>query len=181
MNHISYEELRILENPSFSLRLRPIQETDTENIIRWRNSDTIRSFFIFRESLTYELHQQWLREIVYTGKAIQYIIEDHGIPIGTIYVKDIDTKNESGEFGIYIGELSHISKGIGTNATELLITYCFELGFHRIYLRVLSDNERAKKCYLKAGFVEEGTAKDMIFADGKRFDVVFMSIIKKHS
>ena len=176
MEKIIYDNLVELAIKGESdLRLRPICDGDTDNIIRWRNSDLVKSQFIFREPLTYEIHRKWLDEKVYTGNVIQYIIVDDGVPIGSVYIRDIDLKNESGEFGIFIGDFSKQGKGVGTSITRAFVSYCFNLGFHRVFLRVLSDNKRAISCYNKAGFRMEGKAKDMVVIDGSRVDVIFMA------
>lgn len=54
------------------------------------------------------------------------------------------------------------------------------LGLHKIYLRVFTNNATAIKAYEKAGFVYEGTAKDDIcLPNGNYQDITFMSIINK--
>lgn len=163
------------------MRLRPIQDNDTENIVRWRNSQAIQSQFIFRNTLTEEMHMSWLANEVKTGNVIQYIIEiisqNHFIPIGSIYIRDIDVKNESGELGIFIGEEEYRSKGIGTLTIKNFLPYCFSLGLHRIFLRVFSKNYIAQNSYIKAGFLKEGIARDMVYIDNERQDIIFMSVI----
>lgn len=179
MNKINYDSLIKLKADSDNINLRPIKTDDSDYIVRWRNNEIIRSQFIFRDNLTIEMHQEWLQNKVYCGLVIQYIIEVEHHPIGSVYVRDVDLRNESGEFGIFIGEADHIGKGIGTKTTQCFIKYCFELGFHRIFLRVFDTNVIAKKSYGKAGFKIEGTARDMVYIDGIRYDITFMSVLKK--
>ena len=181
MKKIDCDCLKILcyQQGTRKVKLRPIKDSDTVNILRWRNSDHVKTNFIFLQLLTAEMHANWLRNNVYTGKAIQYIIEveESDFPIGSIYIRDIDLQNESGEFGIFIGEANYIAKGYGKLAIKTFISFCLSLGFHRIFLRVLKDNVLAQKAYLYAGFDIEGIARDMIFVDGRRHDVIFMSLI----
>lgn len=179
MNKIEYGTLAPVLGGVPELRLRPIQDSDTDNIVLWRNKEEVRSQFIFRDTLTPEMHRNWLRDKVYTGLVIQYIIEWDGRSIGSVYLRDIDLKNESGEFGIFIGETGERGKGIGSLTAKAFTEYCFELGFHRIFLRVLDTNAIAKGSYVKAGFILEGTARDMVYIGGVRYDVTFMSILKE--
>ncbi|MBR6019157.1 MAG: GNAT family N-acetyltransferase [Lachnospiraceae bacterium] len=179
MNAIEYERQKELTDDFDSVRLRPIKDEDTDLIVRWRNNPVIRSQFIFRELFSSEMHRRWLSEKVYTGSVIQYIIEVEKNPIGSIYLRDVNLKNESGEFGIFIGEIGYHGKGYGTIATKMFVKYCFELGFHRIFLRVLDTNAAAQRSYIKAGFEYEGTARDMVYIDGIRYNVTFMSVIAK--
>lgn len=181
MEKICKEQLRVLyaKNNLTGLKLRPIQDKDTHFIVKWRNTDFVRNNFIFRETFTSEIHKKWLYDKVYTGNVIQYIIEidKMNMPIGSVYLRDIDLQNESGEFGIFIGEKGYIGKGYGTSAAKTFIHFCFSLGFHRIFLRVFDNNLIAEKSYANVGFCKEGIARDMVLLDGKRQNIVFMSII----
>lgn len=60
-------------------------------------------------------------------------------------------------FGITIFDASARGGGIGTEVTRLIVRHGLEaLGFERISLRVLKFNERAIRCYERAGFVVLG-------------------------
>lgn len=97
--------------------------------------------------------------------------------IGSTYIRDINYKDGKGEFGIFIGEDNYLSRGIGAEATKLIIQYGFkELGLHKIFLRVLSNNTRAIKCYEKVGFIQEGYFKDEVLIQENYHDLVFMAI-----
>lgn len=171
---------KIIQN---NIILRPITKKDSDLIILWRNKESVKKNFIYREDLTIETHIKWLEEKVFTGKVIQFIIEiknkNEIIPIGSVYLRDIDNINSSAEFGIFIGEDSVRGKGIGTSVAQILLEYAHnKLKLHRIFLRLIADNIPAYKSYRKAGFVTEGIFRDMIKIDNKYIDVIFMSSIK---
>ena len=134
--------------------LRPITSEDTNFIVKWRNTDFVRENFIFREKFTKEMHENWIKTQINTGKVIQYIICDNlETPIGSIYFRDIDVEKREAEFGIFIGEKNFIGKGLGQEATKLFINFEFkELGFDRIILRVIDTNNKAEHIYEKVGF-----------------------------
>ena len=71
--------------------------------------------------------------------------------IGNVQLTDIiDNK---AQFHIFIGEKGFWNKGIGTEATLLMIKYGFEnLKLHKIYLLVNKSNVPAIKSYEKCGF-----------------------------
>lgn len=177
MNHLSV----ILK--SQNLQLRPITESDTDMIVLWRNKEDVRKNFLYREVFTSKIHQTWLKEKVFTGKVVQFIIEIPSIngdfiPIGSVYLRDIDYDNSSAEFGIFIGDESAHSKGIGSESAKLILNYGHtQLGLHRIFLRLIADNVAAYKAYRKAGFITEGIFRDMKKIDGKFIDIMFMSSI----
>ena len=57
------------------------------------------------------------------------------------------------ELGIFVGEKEYWGKGYGTEATELLLDFAFNiLNLNSIMLIVNSFNERAIKSYEKCGF-----------------------------
>ena len=162
--------------------LRPIELSDTELIVKWRNTDEVKSQFVFQKAFTNEIHNHWMKTKVASGEVIQYIIEikDTGKPIGSVYFRDIDIVNISAEFGIFIGEVTALGKGYGSETAILFTEFGFsELKLHRIFLRVFTDNIGAIKSYKKAGFSEEGIAKDMVFQNGKFRSMTFMSKISE--
>lgn len=160
--------------------LRLMTKNDTDNIIRWRNSDEVRNQFIYQKLFTRESHENWIKTMVETGKVVQMIIvlNDGDRPIGSVYVRDIDTEHRKAEYGIFIGEPDCLGKGYGTEAAELMAEYSFEfLGLHKLMLRVYADNERAIKSYEKAGFEKEAYLKDDVYVQGKYRDIVLMAML----
>ena len=85
---------------------------------------------------------------------------------------------EKANLVIFIGDDSSLGRGIGTEAAKLMIHYGFnELGLHKIFLRVLADNERAIKSYEKVGFTKEGFFRDEVYINGTYHDLIYMAII----
>ena len=160
------------------LSLRPITDADTPNIVRWRNDPEVWRYFLFREPFTPEMHRAWLKNKVETGKVIQYIIVEgeSGKSVGSVYFRDVDEKNESAEYGIFIGETWARRRGLGTETARLFTAFGLDvLRLHRISLKVLGGNEIARRSYEKAGFQTEGVFRDFIKLDGVYTDVIFMA------
>lgn len=157
--------------------LRLMTGDDTDLIVAWRNSDPVRKNFIYQEPFTREGHENWIRTMVETGKVVQMIICDlaTGMPLGSVYIRDIDRQHCKAEYGIFIGEESARGRGVGTAAAKLMLKYCFEEeGLHRVYLRALSENKQAIRSYEKAGFVREGLLKEDVCIEGEYRDIVWM-------
>ena len=160
------------------LSLRPITDADTDDIVRWRNDPEVWKYFLFREPFTPEMHRKWLKTKVETGKVIQYIIVERetGKSVGSVYYRDIDEKNESAEYGIFIGEAWARKRGLGTETARLFTAFGLNvLRLHRISLKVLGDNDIARRSYEKAGFRTEGVFRDYVKLGGAFADVVFMA------
>ncbi len=161
--------------------LTPINYDDCQDFVNWRNSDFIKSKFIYRKDITVEEQKNWIKDKVETGQVAQFIIWDKkdNNKIGCVYLQNIDNIKHDCEFGILIGAPDYVGGGRGSEAAKLIIRYGFnELGLDNIYLRVLADNKRAIKAYEKAGFVMEPKSQKYIKIDGKDTEVVFMSIKK---
>ena len=158
--------------------LRPMTEADTNLIVAWRNADFVRKNFIYQRPFTRQGHLNWIETMVKPGKVVQFMIcvgEDR--PIGSVYLRDIDVIHRKAEYGIFIGEEWALSKGYGTQAAKLMIRYAFdELKLHKLMLRVLAGNDRAKRSYEKAGFVQEAYLKDDVYLEGGYRDVILMAL-----
>ena len=168
------------ENAGIYLRL--MTGDDTDNIVKWRNSDAVRKNFIYQALFTREGHENWIKTKVNTGQVVQMIICDLATdkPLGSVYIRDIDREHNKAEYGIFIGEADGRGRGVGTAAAKLMLRYCFEEeGLHRIYLRALSGNEQAIRSYEKAGFVKEAVLKDDVRIDGKYCDIIWMAVINQ--
>lgn len=164
-----------------NVELRAMTENDTDNIVRWRNNPKVTENFIIRTPFTPESHLNWFHTRVQTGEVAQFIIVDTeaGKDVGSVYLRDIDHKNQKGEYGIFIGEDDCRGKGIGSAAARLILDYAFdELKLNRVFLRVFANNKRAIRSYEKAGFKYEGTFRDDVIIDGVAYDIVYMAVLK---
>ncbi len=167
----------ILRGESIYLRVMSVEDTDL--IIKWRNRDFVRQNFIYRELFTVQGHHKWIENMIDTGKAVQFIIyirDDE--PVGSAYFRDIDKERGEAEYGIFIGEEDALGRGIGTQVAKLMLSYAFEeLKLFKVKLRVLAENERARKSYERAGFLVEQGQNEKIHLEDGIHEVVFMSCI----
>ena len=119
------------------ITIRPITYNDTDDIIRWRNSEYVNARFIDRRMFTKESHEAWLENFVKTGKVAQFIILLDGKGVGSVYLRDIDYDKKDAEFGIFIGEESARGKGVGTKSAGLILEYAFdELNLNKVFFLI---------------------------------------------
>ena len=159
--------------------LRTMEYEDTDRIVEWRNRERVKKRFIYREPFTVEGHRGWIKTMIDTGKAVQFIIcEKEGMrPVGSVYFRDIDGEKKEAEYGIFLGEDDALGKGYGTEAAGLAVEYAFSvMGLKRLILRVFTDNDAAVRSYRRAGFTEERVLKDVECSDGERKDMLLMSL-----
>ncbi len=162
--------------------LRLMTREDTDRIIGWRNQEFVRSRFIYREPFTRQGHENWIKTMIDTGRAVQFIIciRESERAVGSVYLRDIDRVHHKAEYGIFIGEEDAMGKGYGTQAAKLMIRYAFEEEkLHKLMLRVLAENLQAIRSYEKAGFVKEAYLRDEVFLEGRYQDVIYMAIINR--
>jgi RimJ/RimL family protein N-acetyltransferase len=82
--------------------------------------------------------------------------------------------------GIGLGDREYWGKGYGTDAMKIMLRYAFtELNLRRVTLDVFDYNRRGVRSYEKAGFVYEGCERQMILREGRRWDVLFMGILRE--
>jgi RimJ/RimL family protein N-acetyltransferase len=81
---------------------------------------------------------------------------------------------------IALGDRADWGKGYGTDAMRLMLRYAFtELNLRRVTLIVFEYNPRAIRSYEKAGFVMEGRIRGAMQREGKRWDFLFMGVLRE--
>ena len=100
-----------------------------------------------------------------------------GQVVGEAVLNDWDEDCERCNFRILIGQQGQ-NGGLGSEATQLMVEYALDvLGLHRVDLTVFAFNPRAQRVYEKAGFVLEGTRREVFRFDGVWYDERIYSII----
>ncbi|MBC7877965.1 MAG: GNAT family N-acetyltransferase [Anaerolineales bacterium] len=81
--------------------------------------------------------------------------------------------------GLGIGNREDWGKGYGTDAMKVALGYAFtELNLRRVTLNVFEYNPRAIRSYEKVGFQHEGRMRKALLRDGKRWDMLYMGILR---
>lgn len=100
--------------------------------------------------------------------------------IGLVGMDGIQISNGDAFVGIGLGEREYWGKGYGTEAMRLMLRFAFhELNLRRVTLDVFEYNPRAVRSYEKAGFVIEGRMRGMLLREGKRWDLLYMGILRE--
>lgn len=99
--------------------------------------------------------------------------------IGVAGFDDIVKENRVATLFIGIGDKNVRGRGYGKEALNLLLEHGFnQLDFHRIQLNVLEFNTAAISLYEKAGFEREGTYREFVLRDNKRYDLLLYGLLK---
>lgn len=163
--------------------LRAPERSDIPTFVGWFNDSETTAFLSMRAPMSLALEEGWFVEMVKNeGKdAYHFVIcrlaDD--MPIGTIGLFALDKLNGSAGIGISIGEKQLWGQGLGTDAMFALLDFGFgNLRLERMWLDVYDFNARARKSYLKCGFVSEGMQRNAMYKRGRFFDVELMSILR---
>lgn len=92
----------------------------------------------------------------------------------------VDLIHREAWVGLGIGERDFWSQGYGTDMMKLCQQYVFsELGMQRLSLGLHEYNARALRSYEKCGFRLEGRTRQDLLREGKRYDSLWMSILRE--
>lgn len=71
-------------------------------------------------------------------------------------------------------------RGLATAATRLLVRHLvFDLDYHRVQLEVYAFNERARRHFERAGFVQEGVRRKAYWRHGEWVDGIDYGILRE--
>lgn len=163
------------------IRLRPLIIEDATYMMEFINDKEISSNFKFtRYPFTIDSFKAFIQNSWNDKDNVHFAIEDEdGEYAGTISLKNINYIDRTAEYAIVVRKKCWGS-GIAQEATSKIIEYGFgTLNLRKIYLNVLSTNERANKFYKKFGFEFEGTFKQHMLVNGKYVDLNWYCIISK--
>lgn len=78
-----------------------------------------------------------------------------------------------------IGNKEHRGQGFGQEAIRLAVAFAFqELNLHRVQLSVFEYNEPGIRAYEKMGFTREGSYREFMERDGKRYDMHIYGLLR---
>ncbi len=155
-------------------------EKDAETWMKW-NRDSEYSRLLGAEP-AYQWTPKQIKEWMEKEKdlylfIIRTLADDRAI--GMIDLSGLNWAARHAWVGIGVGEREFWGQGYGTDAMKVMLRYAFqELNLNRVNLNVFEYNERAVKSYLKSGFVEEGRSRQAMLREGRRWDIIFMGILK---
>ncbi|MGH7724754.1 MAG: GNAT family N-acetyltransferase [Candidatus Eiseniibacteriota bacterium] len=163
------------------VRLRSLREDDLKNAFATMNNSAVTRYLRFMRPWSVVEEKAWIERAMKNDDPtlVNLAIETtDGEYVGATGLMQIDPRNRDAELGIVIGRPEDWGRGLGTEATLLLLRHAFEeLNLHRVHLRVFDYNERARKSYKKLGFEEEGRLREAHYRHGAWHDVVIMGIL----
>ena len=162
--------------------LSPLNTEDVSVFCKWLNDKSITDNTGMSEIMTTPITEGvYLEENSKAGKYQFAIVKkENDVLIGSCGFNEVDFIRQTGMIGLFIGEEENRGKGYGREVLNLLLEYGFHtLNLHNIWLRAFSHNERAISLYRRVGFKEIGRRRESYFLNGKRYDDVYMDMLRE--
>lgn len=166
---------------SKKIYLRILEESDIPLTTKWINDPQISDIMGYLPVKSLYSQLQWYRNSLqkddrYVFAIIDLKTHEH---IGNVGLGNIDYVHRHCMFSIFIAEEANRSKGIGTEATHLILKFAFEkLNMNKVYLRTSERFVEAINMYLKLGFVKEGVMREHYYTNGIYEDKIIYSLLK---
>lgn len=161
--------------------LRAVEREDIPRFLRWLNDPEVTRYLTIFMPLSRGEEERWFeQQLGDPNRKVLAIETESGEHIGNISLEDIRWKDRQASLGIVIGEKEYWGQGYGTDAIRTLLGFAFEeLNLNRIQLSVFDFNERARRCYRRCGFQEEGRLRQAHYTEGRYHDVIRMAILRE--
>jgi RimJ/RimL family protein N-acetyltransferase len=163
--------------------LRPLEREDlNERYLGWLNDPEVNRYlesgiFPSTKDTLEEFYEQATKS---PDQVILAIIDkETDQHIGNVKLGPINWVHRKATFGILIGDKQLWGRGIGTEATRLMVGYGFtRLNLNRIELGVCAEHEAAVRCYEAVGFRVEGRFRESLFHEGQYKDGLWMGLLR---
>jgi RimJ/RimL family protein N-acetyltransferase len=169
--------------PGERIYLSTIHRDDIPHYARWFTDLELTAYLgqVGRAFLPEEEQDFYERVLkAQDNRTFAIIVREGQRMVGSVSLMSINAQHQTAELGIAVADRSVWGEGYGTEATRLMTDYGFTfLNLQTIFLRLISFNERAHRAYLKAGYREAGRLRGMIVFNGKRYDDIFMDIVRE--
>ena len=159
--------------------LRPLQIADAARLAEL-DEETLRLTGTHQPPPGLEELEEWYRSRADHEDRIDLSIIEKatGEWAGEVVLNDLNRDNLSCGFRILLVGPAYFGRGLGTEATALVLAHAFEtVGLHRVELEVYAFNPRARHVYEKVGFVHEGTKRQALLCKGDWVDAHLMAIL----
>lgn len=165
--------------------LRPINENDGYNIVKWRNDPDVRSHCLDKSPVTLESNLAFYKANVVTGKYKQYIVECieevTGVciyPIATVYLKDMDYGNNRCELCVFTSSDLEWNPEAQTMGIRLLVEKAFnDFGMHKVYSYVFEKYPQEIDLLKNAGFSIEAILKQEAINEKGEYENIVRMVI----
>ena len=162
------------------VELKRLAEHELELMMNWRMREDISAMMLTSVNLTLEGQYKWFDKIKNDKSQIRWVIYYEDVPIGSMYLTDIDYFNKRCESGWFVAEQKYRSLKLAKDLQQNMFDYVFDiLEINRIYGYVIDSNIQALNLLVRVcGLNNEGILKQHIYKDGLFRDITVVGLIK---
>lgn len=156
------------------------EKNATQEYCDWLNDSEVNKYLETKEATIDEL-KQYIHDKNNNPNCLflGIFLKENNKHVGNIKLEPIEFEEKKATLGILIGNKNYWGRGIGTEATKLLVNYAFNtLDLKEVNLGVISENKAAIEVYKNAGFKIDMINKKSTRYGNKYYDGVVMSIKK---
>lgn len=145
------------------MKLRTYEKSDFAHLAQWMTDERTHAMWSanrFPYPLESESFHSFLASLHEQTGDVPFIAEDEdGTPVG-FFCCPMRVEGEERMLKFIVVDSSRRGKGYGREMLSLAAAQAFEDGAQAVTLNVFTVNERAKRCYLGAGFEERSTTEN---------------------
>ena len=150
---------------NYSIYLRELYLSDAKTSFNWRNNPIIWKYTGFNsgKKITEKMELEWLKSALKKPNDHRFAIclKSNSQYIGNVQLTNV--MSNTAEFHLFIGDPSFWGKGIGKQASILMLDFGFtHLDLDSVILEVHKENYSARTVYKKIGFSEIGSNDDFL-------------------
>lgn len=160
--------------------LRILERSDLPTTTAWMNNAEISDIMGYLPVFTVEGQNEWFDKLKNDRTRFVFAIcMNDGRHVGNVALGNVDMLNRHGMFSIFLATKDDRAKGIGSEATLLLLGFAFmKLNLNKVFLRTSERFVEAVRMYERLGFVREGVMRQHVFANGVYEDKVIHSMLR---
>ncbi len=148
--------------------------------LQWVNDPEVNAYLtLWGSAMSLEDEEAWYRSTASQAQRLFTVYHlASGEPIGNLGLHNIDHANRTALLGIMLGNRDYWGQGLGTEAVRLGLDFGFcALNLNAVRLSVHAHNDRALRCYEKAGFKRVGQFRQVYLRAGVPVDEILMDIL----
>ena len=161
------------------ISLKAVDVGDSDRLIRWRNSDHIRTKMINSHVVQKEEHEMWLSTMLSDPSSQWSIVNYQKNIAGALYITHINPVDKTATWGMYVDK-QYMSSVVGVLMEIIAIDkMIFDFEIRKIWGETLNTNKKLLAMHQKFGFEIEGTYREQLVRDNKKLDVYRIALFSE--
>jgi UDP-4-amino-4,6-dideoxy-N-acetyl-beta-L-altrosamine N-acetyltransferase len=158
--------------------LRPVDETDRDRLLAWRNDSAVAAFMYSDHPIGRAEHDRWFDALPANSRRRDWIVEVDGRPAGLNSLVDIDRDQGRATVARYLAPDAPRGVGLGGFAEFKMIDHAFgPMGLRKLWSEVLASNEVAWTLHMTHGFQREALFRAHVVKGGAPRDVIGLGLL----